>query len=324
MLFLSRHDVAELLDLKTCISAVEQAFRLYGEGKAAAPSVMGVHVPGGGFHIKAGVLDLQRSYFAVKTNGNFPGNPARHSLPTIQGVLVLADAERGTPLAIIESGEITALRTAAATAVAVKYLARSDARTATIVGCGVQGAVHLRAVHLVRPLESAVACDSDAARAGTFARALAADLDIPIRVEGNVSAASRASDIVVTCTPSHTPLLGPDDVREGALVAGVGADHPEKQELAPALLAASTIVVDVLEQAATIGDLHHALAAGVVTRAAVYAELSEIVAGKKPGRRQPNERIVFDSTGMALQDVAAAASVYERAVAAGWGIPLPQ
>jgi alanine dehydrogenase len=321
-LFLSRRDVADLLDLSSCIAAVEQAFRLHGEGKAGAPGVMGVHVPGGGFHVKAGVLDLRRSYFALKVNANFPDNPARHGLPTIQGVVVLADAERGTPLAVIESGEITALRTAAATAVAVKYLARPDARTATIVGCGVQGAVQLRAVHLVRPLERAIACDMNAPRADAFAGALSAELGIPVRAERNVAAAARMSDIVVTCTPSRAPLLGADDVGAGAFVAAVGADNPEKQELAPALLAASTIVVDVLEQAATMGDLHHALAAGAVSRAAVHAELGEIVAGKKPGRRASDERIVFDSTGMALQDVAAAAAVYERAVAAGRGLVL--
>jgi ornithine cyclodeaminase/alanine dehydrogenase-like protein (mu-crystallin family) len=318
--FLSRRDVADLLDLSSCIAAVEQAFRLHGEGKAGAPGVMGVPVPAGGFHVKAGVLDLQRPYFAAKVNANFPGNPARHGLPTIQGVIVLADAERGTPLAVIESGEITALRTAAATAVAAKYLARPDARTATIVGCGVQGAVQLRAVHLVRPLEGAIACDIDAARAEAFARAMSAELCIPVRAARNVGAAARKSAIVVTCTPSHAPLLGVDDVGEGAFVAAVGADNPEKQELAPALLAASTIVVDVLEQAATMGDLHHALAAGAVNRAAVHAELGDIVAGKKAGRREASERIVFDSTGMALQDVAASAAVYERAVAAGRGL----
>jgi alanine dehydrogenase len=319
VLLLTRRDVADLLDLGTCISAVEQAFRLHGEGKGGAPGMMGVHVTGGGFHIKAGVLALGRPYFAAKVNANFPGNPARHGLPTIQGVIVLADAERGTPLAVIESGEITALRTAAATAVAVKYLARPDARTAAIVGCGVQGAVQLRAVHAIRPLEGAVACDVDAARVDRFARALSAELRIGVRAERDVAVAAGQCDIVVTCTPSRAPLLGLRDVREGTLVAGVGADHPEKQELEPGLLAASTIVVDVLEQAATMGDLHHAIAAGAVSRADVHAELGEIVAGTKPGRRTPAERIVFDSTGMALQDVAAAAAVYERACAVGRG-----
>jgi alanine dehydrogenase len=102
-LLLARRDVAALLDLPACIAAVDRAFRLQGEGKTAAPGVLGVLVPGGGFHIKAGVLELERPYFAAKTNANFPDNPARHGLPTIQGVIVLADATRGTPLAVMDS-----------------------------------------------------------------------------------------------------------------------------------------------------------------------------------------------------------------------------
>ncbi len=313
-LLLTRRDIAELLDLDACIAAVEQAFRLHGEGETDPPGVLGVHVDGGGFHIKAGVLHLERPYFAAKTNANFPQNQQRFGLPTIQGVIVLADAERGTPLALMDSGEITALRTAAATAVAAKYLARKDARTATIVGCGVQGRVKLRAVHRVRPLARAWVCDVDASHAERFASEMRTELGIEIGVAGDVGAASRTSDIVVTCTPARRPVLDAGDVRPGTFVAAVGADHPEKQELTPALLAGSRVVVDILEQAATIGDLHHALASGAMSRADVAAELGEVVAGRKPGRSHAEEVIVFDSTGMALQDVAAAAVVYERAV----------
>jgi alanine dehydrogenase len=135
----------------------------------------------------------------------------------------------------------------------------------------------------------------------------------------DLALATRDSDISVTCTTSRRAILHPGDVRAGSFVAAVGADNPEKQEIEPALLAASTVVVDVLEQCATIGDLHHALDAGVMTRADVHAELGEIVAGRRPGRAADDEIIVFDSTGTALQDVAAAALVYERAVAAGRG-----
>lgn len=317
---LTRQDVASLLDLHACIAAVEQAFRLHGEGKTADPGVLGIHVEGGGFHIKAGVLALGRRYFAAKTNANFPGNPADHGLPTIQGVIVLADAERGTPLAVMDSMEITTLRTGAATAVAAKHLARADARTATIVGCGTQGLVQLRAVHAVHRLERVHACDRDAATAERFARDMAAELGLAVQRATDPAAAARASDVIVTCTPSRTPILGPGDVRPGAFIAAVGADNPEKHEIAPALLAASRVVVDVLEQAATMGDLHHALAAGVVKRSDVHAELGEVVAGRKPGRCSSEETFVFDSTGMALQDVAAAAAVYERAVQAGRGL----
>jgi alanine dehydrogenase len=320
VLVLTRQDVGALLDLDACIAAVEQAFQLYGEGKTAPPGVLGIPVAGGGFHIKAGVLDLKRRYFAAKTNANFPDNPARHRAPTIQGVVILADAERGTPLALIDSIEITTLRTGAATAIATTHLARPEARTATIVGCGTQGRVQLRAVCAVRRLEQVYACDRDPATARRFARDMAAALGVNVVATDDVVAAARNSDVIVTCTPSRAPLLRAGDVPPGCFVAAVGADNPEKQEIAPDLLAASRVVADVIEQAATLGDLHHALIAGVMTRADVHAELGEVVAGRKRGRCSAEETIVFDSTGMALQDVAAAAAVYERAVQAGRGL----
>jgi len=315
-LLLTRSDVADLLDLDSCIAAVEAAFRLHGEG-GATTGVLGIHVEGGGFHIKAGTLRLSRPYFAAKTNANFPNNPAQ-GLPTIQGVIVLADAEVGTLLALLDSMEITTLRTGAATAVAAKYLARADARTAAIIGCGNQGWVQLRALRRVRPLTAARVYDRDRRRAEDLARVLGPELGLTIEVAEGPAAAARLSDIVVTCTSARQPILDVEDVAPGVFVAAVGADNPEKQEIAPALLAASRVVVDVLDQAATMGDLHHAIAAGVMTRDAA-TELGQIVAGRSPPRQSSDEVIVFDSTGMALQDVAAAAAVYERAKAAGRG-----
>ena len=312
-LVLTRRDVAALLDLDACIQAVEDAFRAHGASRPPT-GVLGMPVPGGGFHIKAGVLTVGgRPYFAAKTNANFPANPEQHRLPTIQGVIVLADAERGTPLAVIDSGEITSLRTGAATAVAARYLARRDAHSAAIIGCGVQGHVQLQAVARVRTLEQVRLYDRERGRAEKLARAVRRKLKAEITVADSARGAARPSDIVVTCTSAHEPLLAAGDVMAGTFVAGVGADHPEKNELAPSLLAASRVVVDVLDQAATIGDLHHALAAGAMTRDAVAGELGAIVAGRVPGRTTPEQIFVFDSTGMALQDVAAAAVVYERA-----------
>ena len=137
--------------MEACIEAVEHAFRLHGESRAEPPGILAMHATEGSFHIKAGILDLGRRYFAAKTNANFPGNPARFRLPTIQGVVLLADADQGSPLALMDSAEITALRTGAATAVAAKHLARADASVATVCGCGLQGRAQLRALAAVRP-----------------------------------------------------------------------------------------------------------------------------------------------------------------------------
>jgi alanine dehydrogenase len=290
---------------------------LHGEGKAAQPGVLAVHAQRGTFHIKAGVLDLGRPYFAAKTNANYPGNVERYGLPTIQGVIALFDAERGTPLAILDSREITSLRTGAATAVAAKYLARADASVATICGCGVQGRTQLSAIAVVRELKRVYAVDRSRENATRFAREMSNELGIEVSVADDLATAARKSHICITCTPSREPILSAGDVTPGAFVAGVGADNPDKQELDPALLARSAVVVDILDQATTSGDLHHAIAAGVMKREDVRAELGAVVAGKAAGRVHDDEIVVFDSTGTALQDVAAAAAVYEKAMGVG-------
>jgi alanine dehydrogenase len=318
-LLLTRSDVAGLLTLQDCIAAVERAFRLHGEGKADPPGILGIHAAGGGFHIKAGLLSGDVSYFVAKTNANFPQNPKHFGLPTIQGVILLFDAERGIPLAVMDSIEITILRTGAATAVAARHLARINSRVATICGCGNQGRVQLRALKQVLPIEAAFAFDLEDARADRFAEEMSAELRIRVAAMRAVGEALRESDVCVTCTPSRAAFVHAHDVRPGTFVAGVGADSPEKQELDPALLKSSKVVADILEQCATIGDLHHAIEQGLMTREQVYAELGEVVAGHKPGRVSESEIIVFDSTGMALQDAAAAVAVYERAVGAGIG-----
>jgi alanine dehydrogenase len=319
-LILTRRDVQQLLGMDDCIAAVEAAFRLHAEGRSLSPGVLGVRAPEGGFHIKAAGLPLDRLYFAAKTNANFPDNPRRHGLPAIQGVIVLCDADNGCPLAVMDSMEVTARRTAAATAVAAKWLARPGSSTVTVCGCGSQGREQLRALSRVLPLRRAFAFDLDQAKAQAFARDLSQELGLEVTPTGDHAAAVRNSDVCVTCTPSRAPFMMRDHVVPGTFVAAVGADSPDKQELDPRLMAEAVIVVDVLDQCASIGDLHHALEAGVLTREAVHAELADVVTGRKPGRRSDQEITVFDSTGTAIEDVAAAVLVYERALAAGLGL----
>lgn len=313
-LLLSGREVAALLTIEECMAAVEHAFKTHGEGKTSPPGILGVHARDGGFHIKAGLMELNRSYFAAKVNANFPENAKRFELPTIQGVVVLCDGENGYPLALMDSIEITILRTGAATGVAAKYLARPDSKTATICGGGNQGRISLRALTKVLPIEQAWVWDRDQAQARRFANELTKHLGIDIEVVVDLQTAVSQSDVVVTCTTSKQPFLKADFVSRGTFIAAVGSDNPEKQELEPVLLSGNKLVVDVLEQCATIGELHHALDEGLIMRENVYGELGEVVAGIKPGRTSNDELIIFDSTGMALQDVVAAAAVYQKAV----------
>lgn len=321
-LVLTRGDIARVLDVRDCIDAVERAFALDADAETIPAGVLGTHVDGGGFHVKTAGLRHERPIFVAKVNANFPANPARHGLPTIQGVIALFDAERGTLLALLDSGAITSLRTAAASAVAARYLAREDAAVLTMCGCGEQGRSHVRALNAVRPLRTVFAYDTDAARAERFARDLSAELQLDVIVAGALRPATLQSDMIVTATSSSRWVLGRDDVPPGAFIAAVGADAPGKQEMDPALMARSIVVVDVLGQCEHMGDLHHAIAAGAMRREDVRADLAGVVSGRKPGRRHRDEVVVFDSTGTALQDVAAAAVAYERAVALGIGTAL--
>ena len=319
-LIFSRSDVERLLTLDECIAAVEDAFAQHAQGKTAPPGVLGMHAPDGGFHIKAALLTLDRPYFAAKTNSNFAQNGTRHGLPTIQGVVVLCDATNGFPLAVMDSISITALRTAAATAVAAKYLSRKDSAVALVCGCGTQGAMQVRALCRVRQPRKIYAYDQDAKKATAFAKTRFSELGIAVTTVRDLGAAVAASDIVITCTTSKRFFITHDMVRAGTFIAAVGADNPEKQEIDPQLLAKHTVVADILEQCCTIGDLHHAIDGKVMSRADVHAELGQVVAGIKPARTRDDEIIVFDSSGTALQDVAAAAAVYRRAAGQQQGV----
>jgi ornithine cyclodeaminase/alanine dehydrogenase-like protein (mu-crystallin family) len=321
-LVLNRQEVVRLLGMAECIEAVEQILRLHAAGASIPPAVLGVHVADGGFHLKTAGLAGDTRLFAAKINANFPHNPDRHGLPTIQGVIVLFDTQNGRLLAVLDSIEITSRRTAAATAVAAKHLARPDAGVLTVCGCGEQGRSQLRGLALVRQLDTVFAFDLSAERAERYASEMTAELGIEVRPTRDLPAATRRSDICVTCTTARSYIISKDQIPAGCFVAGIGADNPEKQELDPALLASNTVVADNVEQCATIGDLHHAIDAGLMSRADVHAELAEIVAGHQPGRRSAEEIIVFDSTGTALQDVAAAQLVYQRALAGGVGLPV--
>ena len=320
-LVLGGADVRKVLGMADCLQAVEGAFRLLGSGRASRPVVSSVRAADGGFHIKSALITVgEAEYFVSKTNANYPANALRHGLPTIQGTIVVHDAGNGAPLAVIDSIEITAMRTAAATAVAARYLAREDAGVLAVVGCGIQGLQHVRALSLVKALRSVNLYDVDESAARTLADLVAAELAVPVRVSTSIGDAVKAADLVVTCTTSTAFLLHAADIQPGTFVAGVGVDAEHKRELSPDLLAASKVVVDVLEQCAAFGDLHHAIDRGVMTTSDVYAELGGIVAGVRVGRTSPEETFVFDSTGMALQDAATAVVVLERARANRLGV----
>jgi len=312
LIVLSRDDLAAVMPFGEYVDAVADAFRMHSLGSAILPPPMHIPTTSGGFHVKAGLLPIGPGYAAFKVNGNFPGNRQQHGLPTIQGGILLFDASTGSPVALLDSIEITTQRTAAATAVAAHYLARPDSRTVTIFGCGVQGRVQLTAIRHERDIRQVFLVDNDTQAAEAFAGELAGqgiDVDVPIKPKK----AALASDVIVTCTSAHAPFLGPADVRSGTFVAAIGADNPEKSEIEPALMKKARVVTDLTEQASYMGDLYHAIKAGAMRAGDVWAELGELVAGTKPGHSAPEEITLFDGSGVGIQDVAASVRAFTLA-----------
>lgn len=318
VLLLTRSDVASLLTLDDHIQAVEDAFRKHAANQALKPELMHVDAPDGEFHIKAGGVP---PYFALKSNGGFFRNSAKFGLPNIQGLILLCDAQNGSPLAVMDSTEITRKRTGAATAVAARHLARPESACAVICGCGNQGKIQLESLARVLPLRKAFAWSRRPERAQAFAAEMSARLSIEVVPAAELDAALAGSDVCATCTPAKGWFLASQDVPDGMFIAAVGADSPDKQELEPALTARAKLVTDILDQCARVGELHHAIAAGLMTRQSAHAQLGEVIAGTRPGRESAAETIVFDSTGTALQDVASAAAAYQRAMELGKGVP---
>jgi alanine dehydrogenase len=313
--------VERLIQPLALIDAVERAFASRGTGKPQPGGVLGIHADHGGFHIKAAALSASSGLLAAKLNANFPQNRAEFGLPTIQGVVIVSDVRNGSLRALVESGSLTRLRTAAASAVAIRHLANAGANELVMVGCGVQAFDQVRFARAVRPLQRVWAHDLDATAAGALAERLERELGVEARVATDLHAACATSAIIITCTTSRTAFLKDADVASGAVVIAAGADSETKHEIEPALMARAKVVTDDSAQCAQIGDLHHAIAAGAMRIDQVHAELGAVVARTRPGRTSADERFVFDSTGTPIQDAAAVELLLEASERDGTGTP---
>lgn len=313
-LLLSRPDIAGLMGPPDYLEAVERGFRAAAKGTAAAPSPMALPADGGAFHAKGAVLRLDRLRVALKLNGNFPDNEA--GLPTIQGAILLCDGGNGALLAVMDSIEVTLRRTAAASALAARFLARPDSRSVLVCGCGAQASAQLEALAQVLPLRQCFAWDRDFKRSEALASA-ALGLGLDSEPVADLDSVAPACDVIVTCTTAREPFLLPRHAGPGCFVAAVGADSPGKSEIHPDLMGKAQVVVDLVEQCLEMGDLSHAVRAGAMRPEEIYASLGALVAGAVSGRSRDEDVFIFDSTGTALQDVAAAAAIYERAMRQG-------
>ena len=293
------------------IAAVERGFRSLGQGEAALPDplVMELSAEQAEVHVKGAHLAGAR-HIVLKVATGFYRNRAR-GLPSGDGMFLLLDATTGAPDVVLEEhGYLTDFRTAAAVAVTLKYLAPKDARDALLIGAGALARHTARAMVAQLPLARLTLWNRTRERAESLARELAQVVEP--RVAPALESAVRDHRLIVVATASTTPLVMDAWVGPGTHVTSVGTGSPEKVELDPALLArADKLVADRVVQTERYGNLHHAIAAGAVTRERVYAELGDLAAGRRPGRERADEITVADLTGVGVQDAAIAQAVVE-------------
>ena len=318
-LILDANDIVGILDYPTAIEAVEEAFRDLGSGNAVMPVRHTIRVEAHG-----GVSAFMPAYLpgkdqlGIKVVSAFAKNRENFGLPTVIGSILLLDSKSGLPMAIVDGTSVTAVRTAAASAVATKYMARDDASTLGIFGSGVQGETHLLAISEVRRLDEAVVNSRDSKRCEGFCERMSEKMGIKVR-PGRPQDVAR-SDIVVTATTSKTPVLDGSWVRRGTHINGVGSHSPQARALDEKVVSSARIIVDSLEaNLKEAGDFLIPMAEGRFSKEMIYGELGEVVLGQKRGREKPEEITLFKSVGLAIEDVSTAGAVYAKAKSLGVG-----
>lgn len=304
------------LDL-AAIDQIEAAFLSLATEVVAMPPILRLDLPE-----HAGEVDVKTAWlprfdsFAIKVSPGFFNNPSL-GVPSLNGLMLVLSARTGlTEAVLLDNGYLTAVRTAAAGAVAARWLARKDARRVAVIGAGEQAQLQLQALRMVREIDYVAIWARDAGRARSFAEHVQG---IPCEVAESVHDALAHADIAITTTPSRAPLIHAEDLHPGLHITAMGSDAEHKNELAPAVITAARYICDRLQQTRVLGELHHAIEARSVAGDASFAELGQVIAGTHKGRAHDDEITICDLTGTGAQDTAIAALALQRARAANAG-----
>ncbi len=314
-LILTENDVKKVLTMKEAMDAVEKAFELHAKGKTQMPPKIYLTFEKGDLRAMPAYLEGKAG---VKWVNSHPENPKK-GLPTVMAVLIYNDPETGFPLAIMDGTHITNFRTGAASGVASKYLARKNSKVFGFIGCGRQAYTQFLALKEIFEIESVKVYDIIERNAEKFAK-FCEDFGVSAVVCDAKDACD--CDVLTTTTPSRKPVVKSEWIREGTHINAIGADAPGKQELEEEILLKAKIVVDDLEQAMHGGEINVAVSKGLLKKEDIYATLGEIVAGMKRGRESDDEITVFDSTGLAIQDIAVADLVFRKAKESNVGLEI--
>lgn len=320
VLMLSRSDIKGLITMPEAIEALRRAFGEFSRGEAAMPvrSVILAPQHDGWFGIMPAYLFGSQA-MGLKSVTVYKQNPSK-GIPAVLGVILLLDPTTGVPLAVMEAGYLTGVRTAAASGVATSVLARQDTSELALLGAGVQGRHHLTAMTTVRPIQKVRVFDVSRDNAEWFRQEMQPTTSAIIEIVGSPEEAIRGADVVVATSTSKTPIIKYPWLKPGAHINGVGSHSPDAREIAGEVIARARVVVDSREAALTeAGDLLIPIAEGLVTAEQLSDELGEVLEGMKPGRTSPDQITVYKSVGIAIQDMAVAKLVYQKAIDAGIG-----
>ncbi len=310
-LLFNRSSFESLLDMNDYINAVAYAHRLHAEDNIIETNLIHADAPKGEYHIKTGGIIGENAYYGLKANGGFFNNQRDCDLPNILGVIYLSNASNAYPLAIFESSLISKMRTAAATAVAAKYLKPHGPIQLGIIGYGNQAEAQLEALLCVCKIESVKIAGRDSDKTKLFVEKTKRKFSIPITSD-SIENTCKKSNMIITCTPSKEAFVKKEWIQKGAFIGAVGADSPGKNELEPEIMCAGKIVGDIKSQIIKVGESQHAIKNGMISSDDVYCELGELITGEVKGRTSDDEIFIYDSTGTAIQDIACAAFIYEK------------
>lgn len=307
------------LDL-AAIDQVEAAFLALAIEAVAMPPILRLDLPE-----QHGEVDVKTAYlsrfdsFAIKVSPGFFNNPSL-GLPSLNGLMLVLSAKTGlTEAVLLDNGYLTAVRTAAAGAVAARWLAKQDTPQVAVIGAGEQARLQLQALTLVRRVESVSVWARNRVAAERFAADMTAQLGLRCDIARDVHHALAEADLAITTTPSRTPLIEAADLHAGLHITAMGSDTEHKNEIAPAALVAARYICDRVQQTRVLGELHHALEAGVVDAKTTFAELGQVIAGQVVGRKHEHDVTICDLTGTGAQDTAIATLALARARAVGAG-----
>lgn len=309
--FLTDSKIRELITIPQALRISEQAFKAHGQNKVQMPAKIYLHLDNyrGDFRAMPAYLEKPQAC-GIKWVNVHPENK-KHGLPSVMALIILNDPKTGIPLAVMEGTFITNLRTGAAGGIAAKYLARKDSSRIALIGCGAQAQTQLMALNEIFNIKTVFLYDCLKNQTTVFLKKTR-HLGLKMTVSGSIQDCVREADIVVTTTPSHRPILKAQWINKGTHINAIGADAPGKEELEAPLLKRAKIVVDDIAQACHSGEINVPIAKGIFKSKDIHASLGEIIAGRKKGRTSPEEITIFDSTGLAILDIAAADYVYRK------------